>query len=132
MEECPPKGMSPASGTGSERAQGRERSRGDPSASQGPREPVLAAGHPTVAPAAGGGVHKRNVPFLRMRERSVPAHYLFLREDFRQIERRISRVSGARTPSRPLGATRGNSSWRGASPPAPGAPSPPGASAPPR
>jgi len=27
-----------SSGTGSERAQGRERSRGDPSASQGPRE----------------------------------------------------------------------------------------------
>ena len=30
--------MSPVSGTGSERAQDRERSRGDPSASQGHRE----------------------------------------------------------------------------------------------
>src|SRR4030067_3149396 len=30
-----------SSGTGSKRAQGRERSRGDPSASPGPREPAL-------------------------------------------------------------------------------------------
>ncbi|HJX74391.1 MAG TPA: hypothetical protein VJ307_09570, partial [Candidatus Deferrimicrobiaceae bacterium] len=42
-----------SSGTGSERAQGRERSRGDPSASQGPRDPALAAGRTTGAHAAG-------------------------------------------------------------------------------
>src|SRR4030067_288723 len=56
--------------------------------------------------------------------RSVPAHYPFLREDFRQIERRISRVSGSRTPSRPLGSTRGKTSWRASSPGAGGPSSP--------
>src|SRR4030067_814513 len=38
-----------SSETGSERAQGRERSRGDPSASQGPRDSASAAGHPRPA-----------------------------------------------------------------------------------
>src|SRR4030066_66761 len=42
-----------SSGTGSERAQGRERSRGDPSASQGPRDPALATGRTTAAPGTG-------------------------------------------------------------------------------
>src|SRR3989304_9022122 len=43
-----------SSGTGSERAHGRERRRGDPSASRGPREPSLAAGRTT----GGGAVLK--------------------------------------------------------------------------
>ena len=42
-----------SSGTGSERAHGRERSRGDPSASQEPREPSLAAGRTTALPGTG-------------------------------------------------------------------------------
>src|SRR4030042_825985 len=42
-----------SSGTGSERTQGRERSRGDPPASQGPRDPALAAGHTPAAPGTG-------------------------------------------------------------------------------
>src|SRR3972149_6071444 len=68
-----------SSGTGSERAQDRERSRGDPSASQGPREPApLQWGAPWAEQARTGGrppgLHSRRIPACEAR--CIPAGFV--------------------------------------------------------
>ena len=52
------------SGTGSERAQGRERSRGDPSASQGPRDRAAKSEEAPRDPPAPGVTHDYVAVFM--------------------------------------------------------------------